>query len=98
MSSAGYCGSVVRARGCIRVCSIGRKGGRRKRLGRGKKPGLAEQMSLPYEAARAHYEIGRHLQIHEPARRIHLEKAVEVFLKLNAKCELEQAQKLLAEN
>lgn len=55
--------------------------------------GLAEQMSLPYEAARAHYELGRHRQIHEPARQIHLAKAVEMFSTLGAKCELERAQK-----
>jgi len=57
--------------------------------------GLAEQLSLPYEAARAHYEIGRHLQIREPARQIHLEKAIEIFSTLGAKWDLMQAQNAL---
>lgn len=55
---------------------------------------LAEKLSLPYEAARAHYEIGRHLPIHEPARQIHLEKAIEIFSALGTKSELTQAQNI----
>lgn len=49
---------------------------------------LAEQMSLPYEAARAHYEIGRHLDRGAPTRRIHLEKAIEIFSELGLRHEL----------
>lgn len=59
--------------------------------------GLAEQMSLPYEAARAHYEIGRHMEVNSPARRIHLEKAVEMFSHMGVRCDLEKAQKVLTE-
>jgi hypothetical protein len=39
---------------------------------------------MPYEAARAHYEIGRHLGETDPARRFHLERAVELFRDLGA--------------
>jgi DNA-binding SARP family transcriptional activator/predicted ATPase len=58
--------------------------------------GLAEQMSLPYEAARAHYEIGRHLDVREPARQIHLQKAVEMFSEMGAKYELQKARDALS--
>ncbi|MFN8433404.1 MAG: BTAD domain-containing putative transcriptional regulator [Anaerolineales bacterium] len=53
---------------------------------------LAEQLSLPYEAARAYYEIGRHLPLTDAARQIHLDKAIEMFSGLGAKRELMQAQ------
>ncbi|HNH06488.1 MAG TPA: hypothetical protein PLF18_17210, partial [Anaerolineales bacterium] len=53
---------------------------------------LAEQLSLPYEAARAHYEIGRHLSLNDATRQIHLGKAIEIFSGLGAKRELMQAQ------
>jgi len=53
---------------------------------------LAEQLSLPYEAARAHDEIGRHLSLNDPTRQINLEKAIEIFSGLGAKLELMQAQ------
>ncbi|WKZ41249.1 MAG: BTAD domain-containing putative transcriptional regulator [Anaerolineales bacterium] len=54
--------------------------------------GLAEQLSLPYEAARAHYEIGRHAEVNSPARQIHLEKAIEIFSQLGARHDLEKAR------
>jgi eukaryotic-like serine/threonine-protein kinase len=58
--------------------------------------GLAEQMSLPYEAARAHYEIGRHLEVNEPARQIHLQKAIEMFSEMGVKFELQKARDALS--
>ncbi|HND50491.1 MAG TPA: hypothetical protein PLL95_18120, partial [Anaerolineales bacterium] len=68
--------------------------GQQKKAYRGwkKSLALAEQLSMPYETARAHYEIGRHLPPHESARQIHLEKANEIFTALGAKYELMQAQ------
>lgn len=58
--------------------------------------GLAEQMSMPYEAARAHYEIGRHVEVHAPARQIHLQKAIEMFSEMGAKYELQKARDALS--
>jgi hypothetical protein len=50
----------------------------------------AERFALPYEAARAHYEIGRRLGITDPARRAHLVEAEEGFRRLNAAVDLER--------
>ena len=40
---------------------------------------LARQLGMPYEEARAHYEIGRHLPADNPARLEHLTSAGELF-------------------
>jgi DNA-binding SARP family transcriptional activator/predicted ATPase len=56
--------------------------------------GLAEQMSLPYEAARAYFEIGRHVEVNSTARQIHLQKTIEMFSELGAKYELQEAREL----
>ena len=45
---------------------------------------VAQQQGLPYEQALAHYEMGRHLIIDDPARRQHLEEALEIFNGLGA--------------
>ncbi len=44
----------------------------------------AEQMAMPYEAGRAHYEIGRHLPAGDPNRKLHLTRAREIFSELGA--------------
>jgi hypothetical protein len=44
---------------------------------------LSQQMDLPYEQARAHWEIGRHLPTENPEHHEHLEAAYELFRKLN---------------
>ncbi|HRQ21906.1 MAG TPA: hypothetical protein PLF42_00635 [Anaerolineales bacterium] len=56
--------------------------------------GLAEQMSLPYEAARAYFEIGRHVEVNSTAHQIHLQKAIEMFSELGAKGDLERVQRI----
>lgn len=48
----------------------------------------ANRFSLPYEAARAHYEIGRRLSVAAPERRQHLTLAEEGFRQLSAETEL----------
>ena len=45
---------------------------------------LAEQVSMPYELARAHYELGRHLPPDDPQRQKHFQAAVEGFQQLGA--------------
>jgi hypothetical protein len=44
----------------------------------------AEHMAMPYEAGRAHYEIGRHLPDDAPHRGTHLTRASEIFSELGA--------------
>jgi hypothetical protein len=48
----------------------------------------AERFGLPYEAARVHYEVGRHLAPSDPARAEHLAKAEAGFGHLNAASDL----------
>ncbi len=45
---------------------------------------LAEQVSMPYELARAHYELGRHSPPDDPQRQKHFQAAVEGFEQLGA--------------
>ena len=56
----------------------------------------AERLEMPYEIARAHYEIGRHLVADERARRAHLEQAAEVFGQIGAHDDLARARGALA--
>lgn len=56
----------------------------------------AERFALPYEAARAHYEIARRLEATDPARRPHLAQAEEGFRRLNAAADLERVVALAA--
>jgi hypothetical protein len=48
----------------------------------------AERFALPYEAARAHYEIGRRLKAGDPARRDHLARAAEGFSRIGSNPDL----------
>ncbi|MDQ3978319.1 MAG: hypothetical protein M3314_02040, partial [Actinomycetota bacterium] len=72
--------------------------GRRSAARRSWRAGLkaAERLQMPYEAARAHYEIGRHLGEAEPARRFHLERAAELFRDLGAEDDAARATGALA--
>lgn len=49
----------------------------------------ADRHGLPYESARAHYELGRHLSLQHPGRRQHLEAARRVFSTLGCTVELQ---------
>jgi tetratricopeptide (TPR) repeat protein len=52
----------------------------------------AERFTMPYEEGRAHYEIGRHLPTNDPARRLHLARAIEIFTRLEADDDRERAR------
>jgi class 3 adenylate cyclase/tetratricopeptide (TPR) repeat protein len=52
--------------------------------------GEANRFSLSYEAARAHYEIGRRLSVMDPERRKHLALAEEGFGHLKAEMEVKR--------
>jgi hypothetical protein len=45
---------------------------------------VAERLAMPYEQARAHFEIGRHLKAGDPAREQHLTRAREIFDRIGA--------------
>jgi flagellin-specific chaperone FliS len=45
---------------------------------------VAQERSLLYDQALAHYEIGRHLTDDDPLRRKHLQQALEIFDQLGA--------------
>lgn len=53
---------------------------------------LAQALKMPYEEARAHYEIGRHLAASDPERDTHLNRACTVFEHLGARYDLQLAQ------
>lgn len=44
----------------------------------------AEQLTMPYEQALAHYEIARHLDTQNPVRQEHVTRAAEIFARLGA--------------
>ncbi len=54
---------------------------------------FATQFSMPYELARAHFAIGRHLPPEDPERQSYLRIAVENFMKLGASGDLQRALK-----
>lgn len=56
---------------------------------------IAARLSMPYEQGLAHYEIGRHLDAQDPAWRIHLTRACEIFEQLGAAYDLARAQATL---
>jgi tetratricopeptide (TPR) repeat protein len=58
--------------------------------------GLAQRSGTPYESARAHLEIGRHLTDAFEAKRRHLEQAEREFARLGCAYELELARTELA--
>ncbi len=56
---------------------------------------VAQQRGLPFDQALAHYEIGRHLKLDDPACRQHLQQAVDIFDRLGAVHDLKKAQAVL---
>jgi class 3 adenylate cyclase len=57
----------------------------------------AETIGLPHTEALAHYEISRHLPPEDPARQIHLNRAVEIFSATGAGHHLRLTQALQAQ-
>jgi tetratricopeptide (TPR) repeat protein len=51
---------------------------------------FAEKLDMPYEAGRAHYQLGRHLPAGDPARDEHVECARALLRQVGARYELEQ--------
>ncbi|MCB0196360.1 MAG: AAA family ATPase, partial [Anaerolineae bacterium] len=58
---------------------------------------LAKHYHMPYDEALAHYEIGRHLPPHDPARARHLLKAQRLFHNLDATYDFNRVKRLLDE-
>jgi eukaryotic-like serine/threonine-protein kinase len=56
----------------------------------------AERLAMPYEQARVHMEIGRHLEVGDPSRREHLARAEEGFARLGAAVDAATARGALA--
>jgi tetratricopeptide (TPR) repeat protein len=56
---------------------------------------VAQELAMPYERGLAHYEIGRHLDPGDPERRVHLERAIDLFRDLGAGPARERAQAAL---
>ena len=57
---------------------------------------LAEALQMPYERARAAFEIGRHLAPDADGRRHHLHQAADLFERLGAAADLERARRELS--
>jgi hypothetical protein len=55
----------------------------------------AERFGLPYERARAHYEIGRHLEQTDPERVVHLTRAEAEFRRLLIEPEIRRVRAAL---
>ncbi len=55
----------------------------------------ATRMKIVHGQALIHYEIGRHLEKTDPARKQHLTAAIELFERLSASPELERAKAIL---
>ena len=56
----------------------------------------ATELGTPYEAARAHFEIGHRLPAGDPTRRTHLEQAREIFARIGCAIELEWTEQALS--
>ena len=56
----------------------------------------AQRLDMAYEEGVPHYQIGRHLAAHDPARREHLQRAAEIFRKLDAVRDRARAETALA--
>jgi hypothetical protein len=52
----------------------------------------AERLAMPCEQGRAHYQIGRHLPVGDPAQQAHLTRAGEIFADIGALYELGHVQ------
>ena len=57
----------------------------------------ARQLGMPYDEARAHFELGRHRPSTDPLRRQHLLQARDLFTPLQAGHELSRTESLLAD-
>jgi tetratricopeptide (TPR) repeat protein len=57
----------------------------------------ARKLQMPYDEARALYEIGRHLPVNDPRRAENLKAAAAIFERLGAAWELKQTQRILAQ-
>jgi tetratricopeptide (TPR) repeat protein len=55
----------------------------------------AARLEMPFDAAMAHYEIGRHLNPDDPARHRHLSQAIELFTRMKTGRYLARAQAAL---
>ena len=60
--------------------------------------GAALRFKMPYDEGLARYEIGRHLPALNPARRTHLQSAIDIFSRLNAAYDLARAQAALEQD
>jgi class 3 adenylate cyclase/tetratricopeptide (TPR) repeat protein len=56
----------------------------------------AERLAMPCEQGRAHYQIGRHLPVGDPAQQAHLTRAGEIFADIGALYELAHVQAAMA--
>jgi len=52
----------------------------------------AQQLDMPYAQGLAHYELGRHLSPHDPARAEHLAQAEAIFSRLGATYDLDRVR------
>ncbi len=55
----------------------------------------ASRLAMPYDAGLAHFEIGRHLAPHDPARQHHLGRAQTLFAELSAAYDFDRVAQLL---
>ncbi|MDC0708011.1 AAA family ATPase [Stigmatella sp. ncwal1] len=55
----------------------------------------AQRFSTPFEEGQAHFELGRHLELQDAARRSHLLRAREIFSVLGARGEISRVQREL---
>ena len=71
--------------------------GRTTRAMRAWEKGLAaaERLAMPHDRGLLHYEIGRHLPAHDPARRQHMERAGALFEQIGATYDLARASEAL---
>ncbi|MBP7998429.1 MAG: AAA family ATPase [Chloroflexi bacterium] len=54
----------------------------------------AEKHGMAYDRGRVHYEIARHLPVHDPARATHRQTAETIFWEIGARYDLEKCQEL----
>jgi eukaryotic-like serine/threonine-protein kinase len=61
----------------------------------GKSLAYAQKLAMPLDEGIAHYEIGRHMDVSDPKRAEHLERAVEIFEQRDARYYTWKAQEAL---
>ncbi len=54
----------------------------------------AIQRKMPYDQGMIHFEIGRHLEAGDPTRKVHLDRALEIFGELKAGADLARVRAL----